>query len=136
MRPVKPWMLLAAWILGALTFAPLPDVDGLSWPSWSWLPSIVSKATQATYVYEKDTTGIPNEVATALNKLNRERKILATPHEHDTKNGNQTIPAQYKIAVPAAEAAGLPALVVQAGDRVLKVVKSPTTEAAVLEAVP
>ncbi len=32
MRPVKPWMLLAAWVLGALTFAPLPDVGGITIP--------------------------------------------------------------------------------------------------------
>ncbi len=136
MRPLRPWMLLAAWVLGALTFAPLPDVGGFTLPSWSWLPSIASKADKATYVYEKDMTAIPNEVQSALNKLNRDRKILASVYEHDTKNGNQTVPEQYKVAVTAADASGLPSLVATAGARVLKVTKDPKTEADVLGGVP
>jgi hypothetical protein len=92
------------------------------------------KPTSATYVYEKDQGGVPSAVMSGINKLNVERKIIANPFERDTKNGNQQIPAQYKIAVEAAKE--LPSLVVQAGDRVLKIVKSPKTEDDVLKGVP
>lgn len=103
------------------------------------IPSIgpSQKATAATYVYEKDDTAIPSQVLLALDKLNRrEPPILATPFEEDTLDGNNQTPAQYQVAVKAARDAGLPSLVVQAGDKVLKVVKAPTTEAQVMEAVP
>jgi hypothetical protein len=91
-----------------------------------------SKATAAVYVYEKSRGGIPPHVGSAIGKLN-ERDILATTHE----DGPGVLPKQYEFAVPAAREAGLPSFVTMAGDRsVVKVVKSPATEQAVLEAVP
>ena len=102
------------------------------------LPDIApsSPVTAVTYVYEKDQTPIPPAVLAGLNRLNRERKIVATPFEKDTKDGDDQVPDQYKIPLAAAIEAGLPALVITAGDKVLAVVKAPTTEAEVLEAVP
>jgi len=94
-----------------------------------------TKATAATYVFEKDSTGIPGAVLAALNTLNR-RGIVATNHEVDTVDGSGEIPDQYKVPVAAAKVAGLPSLVVTAGEKVLTVVKDPKTEEAVLEAVP
>jgi hypothetical protein len=94
-----------------------------------------TKATAATYVYEKDDTAIPVGVSTGLNRLNREKNIRATLFEDDTVDGDGDVPDQYKVALEAAIKAGLPAFVVQAGDTVLTVVKSPTTEAQLLEAV-
>ena len=94
-----------------------------------------AKATAATYVFEKDSTGIPGAVLSAINKLNR-RGITATNHEVDTVDGSGEIPDQYKVPVAAAKVAGLPSLVVTAGEKVLAVVKDPKTEEAVLEAVP
>jgi hypothetical protein len=91
------------------------------------------KADRVTYVYEKGDTAIPSPVESAIDKLNQ-RNILATKHEVDTKNGPGEVPAQYKIAVAAAKE--LPSLVVQAGEKVLKVVKDPKTEEDVLQAVP
>jgi hypothetical protein len=44
------------------------------------------------------------------------------------------VPRQYQVALKAAREAGLPCLVVTAGDVVLRVLKSPTTEDQVLEA--
>jgi len=90
--------------------------------------------TQATYVYEKDDTAVPGAVQFALNRLNRERKIVATLFEDDTTDGMGEVPDQYKVALKAAQDAGLPALVVQAGDKVVRVVKDPKTEAEVMEA--
>jgi hypothetical protein len=76
-------------------------------------------------------------VGGALDKLNRrEPPIMATAFEEDTKDATGETPHQYKPALIAAQAAGLPALVVQAGDKVLKVVKAPKTDTEVLEAVP
>jgi hypothetical protein len=95
----------------------------------------MTPATAATYVYEKDVTAIPSPVAAGLNRLNREKKIVATLFEEDTVDGTGQTPEQYRVPLSAAQSAGLPALVVTAGAAVLKVVKAPTTEAAVLEAV-
>lgn len=99
------------------------------------LPS-VSKADAATYVYEKDDGGVPAAVMSGLNKLNTERKILATVFEQDTTNGDGKTPAQYVVPLEAAKKNGLPSLVATAGARVLKVTKDPRTEEAVIGGVP
>lgn len=91
--------------------------------------------TAAIYVYEKDETAVPSAVRSALNRLNRERKILATEFEDDTIDDTGSTPAQYTIPLAAARKAGLPALVVMAGSEVLSVTLAPTTEEQVLEAV-
>lgn len=100
------------------------------------LPSFIApqRPTAAVYVYEKDSGGVPPAVTKAIGKLNDDG-IMASTHEDDGTNAMDKIPAQYRLAVPAAREAGLPALVVQAGDKVLRTVKDPTTEQAVLEAV-
>lgn len=95
-----------------------------------------TQATSVTYVYEKDDTAVPPPVQAAINRLNRERKIVATLYEDDTPDGTGETPEQYKAPLAAAKAEGLPSLVVMAGDQVLRVVKSPVTEAEVMEAVP
>lgn len=130
MRPITP-ITVCAWVLIAvLAFAP-PS----AFPSIPWLP-VLTKATAATYVYEKDQHAIPAPVLAALDKLNRERKIVATVFEQDTKDGTGETPEQYEVPLAAATNAGLPALVATNGSKVLRVVKNPQTEAAVLEAVP
>ena len=97
---------------------------------------VVVHATSATYVYEKDATAVPSEVMSGLNRLNRERKIVATLFEQDSTDGDAQVPDQYKIPVAKAKEAGLRALVVLAGDSVLAVVKDPKTEKQVVEAAP
>jgi len=83
---------------------------------------VVSPATAATYVYEKDD-GMPNSaVMVGLDRLNREKKIRATLFEDDTVDGDGQVPDQYKVALEAAKAAGLPALVVTNGEKVVNVV--------------
>lgn len=96
----------------------------------------VSDVDRVTYVYEKDDTVVPKPVAFALQKLNEDaaKGIIASEFEKDTLNGNGQIPEQYKIALEAAKGAGLPALVVQAGEKVVKIVKNPSTEEHVAEA--
>lgn len=91
------------------------------------------KPTAATYVYEKDETAVPSPVRSALSTLNK-NGIVATEFEEDTVNGDGETPAQYRVPLAAAKAAGPPALVVTAGDKVLRVVKSPKTAEEVLEA--
>lgn len=94
-----------------------------------------SKPTQITYVYEKDLSAVPRPVSLALQKLNAaDSSVFATEFEEDTVSGNGQTPTQYVIALKAAQQAGLPALVVQAGTTVLRVVKAPTTEKEVLDA--
>lgn len=89
----------------------------------------------ATYIYEKDQHAVPTFVMSALNRLNRERKIFATAMEADTVDGNGDVPDFLKVPLAAAKQKGLPCLVVTAGDKVLAIVK-PKTEAEILKAVP
>ena len=117
------------WLLIALAVFNLAKGGGL--------PSIVGPAaTAATYVYEKDSNAVPAGVLAGLNRLNREKKILATAFEEDTRDGSGEVPEQFKVALTAATSAGLPALVVTGGDAVLNVVKAPTTEGQTVGAVP
>jgi hypothetical protein len=80
-----------------------------------------------TYIYEKDTGGVPGFIGSGLDRLNRlDPPILATPFEDDTVNSaTEAIPLQYQIPLKAAREVGLPALVLQSGDKVIKVVKDP-----------
>lgn len=93
------------------------------------------KPTAVTYVYEKDQHVVPPPVLAALNKLNRDKGIIATVFEQDVKDGTGDVPEQYKLALDAAKKAGLPALVVLNDKGVLRVVKDPKTEDDVLKAV-
>lgn len=93
-------------------------------------------ATAAVYVYEKDDGGVPPFVTVAINKLNRERKVVATLLEDDTTDGDGDVPEQYQAALDAARKAGLPAVVALAGRTVIRVTPRPGSEAAVMEAVP
>lgn len=96
---------------------------------------VAPKATAATFIYEKDLHVVPGPVFAALNKLNREQNIVATVYEEDTKDGTGDVPEQYKSALEEARKAGLPALVVMAGTKVVKIVVNPKTEAEVLDAI-
>jgi len=98
-------------------------------------PPPPSTATAATYIYDKDKTAVPTQVRSAINKINLEKKIVATEFEDSTIDNTGQTPEQYKAALAFARAAGLPALVVTSGNNLLRVVKSPTTEEQVLEAV-
>lgn len=88
---------------------------------------------RCSYVYEKDEGAVPRAVSYSLRKLN-EQGILATELEVDPENGLGQIPTQDQIAVDAAKGTGLPALVVQSGATVTKIVKNPTTVQQVAEA--
>lgn len=94
-----------------------------------------AKVTAVTYVYEKGETPVPSSVLSALNRLNREKQVVATLFEDDTTNGNSKVPKQYTVPWQAAKSAGLPALVVTGGDVVLKVVKDPRTVEQIMESV-
>jgi len=106
---------------------PMPKPDPVVDPS--------VKVTAVTYVYEKDQSAVPRPVQAALNKLHAAGGgVVASLFEDDAVTGLGTVPKQYAVALKAAREAGLPALVVTAGDVVLRVLKAPTTEAEVLEA--
>jgi len=101
------------------------------------IPTIVpptNNVTAVVYVFEKDDTAVPGAVSFALDKINRDG-IEATIFEDDIVDGTGETPEQYKIALAAAREAGMPVLVVLAGDKVVRVVKAPTTEQAVMEAI-
>jgi len=97
-------------------------------------PVTPTKIDRVTYVYEKDETAVPREVGAALTKISQAGTIFATEFERDGKTGLDEIPVQYRIALEAALKAGLPCLVVQSGDTVVRTVKAPRTEAEVMEA--
>jgi len=122
---VRPLAFIAAGVL-LLT---LPRVE------WGRVDTTGS-ATAAVYVYEKDDGGVPPFVTVAINKLNRERKVVATLLEADTTDGTGDVPEQYQAVLDAARKAGLPAVVALAGRTVIRVTPQPASEAAVMEAVP
>jgi hypothetical protein len=92
---------------------------------------------QVVYVYEKDDGPVPRPVAGALMEinLNEALKIEATEFESDTVDPDGDVPEQYQAALAAAKEAGLPALVVLAGDTVVKVIKDPSTMEQVMESI-
>jgi len=100
-------------------------------PSWS-VVTPVATVDRAVLVYEKDTDVIPPAVRAGINALNT-RGIVAVLYE---VNDLEEVKPAYVVPVEAAKKSGLPSLVVLAGDKVVRVVKSPATEADVLEAVP
>ena len=118
-----------AFIAAGLLLLTLPCVE------WGRVDTSGS-ATAAVYVYEKDDGGVPPFVTVAVNRLNRERKVVATLLEDDTTDGTGDVPDQYQAALDAARKAGLPAVVALAGRTVIRVTPRPGSEAAVMEAVP
>ncbi len=118
-----------AFIAAGLLLLTLPRVEGCR-------VDTSGSATAAVYVYEKDDGGVPPFVTVAINKLNRERKVVATLLEADTTDGTGDVPDQYQAALDAARKAGLPVVVALAGRTVIRVTPQPGSEAAVMEAVP
>lgn len=90
--------------------------------------------TAVVYVHEQRQTPVPPAVMSGLNRLNVERKIVATIFDKDSKDGDGKTPEQYVKPLAAANESGLPSLVVMAGDTVRRVVKDPKTEEQVMEA--
>lgn len=132
-RVFTPWHLAVLVLLCCLLL--VAPWRGCELPSVPGLPSFVApKVTAVTYVHDEKAV-IPSGVSAALNELNS-RGIMATAYPDDASDGDDQVPDQYKVTLPAAKAAGIPSLVVQAGERVLGTVKEPTTKAQVLEAVP
>jgi hypothetical protein len=132
---VKPWLLLAAGLFLVFGLPPMPTL-----PVWTHpepvAPVAPAAATAAVYVYEKGETPVPAGVSVGLNQLNRERHVVATLFEQDTTDGGGEVPDQYRPAVDAAKAKGLPSLVVLSGSTVLSIVKAPTTAEEIVRAVP
>ena len=118
-----------AFIAAGLLLLTLPRVEGCR-------VDTSGSATAAVYVYEKDDGAVPPFVTVAVNRLNRERKVVATLLEADTTDGDGDVPEQYRSALDAARKAGLPAVVALAGRTVIRVTPRPGSEAAVMEAVP
>jgi hypothetical protein len=117
-----------AFIAAGLLILTLPRVE--------WGRVAPSAADAAVYVYEKDDGAVPAYVTVAVNRLNRERRVVATLLEADTTDGDGDVPEQYRSALDAARKAGLPAVVALAGRTVIRVTTKPGSEAAVMEAVP
>lgn len=133
---MKPLVLLVA---GLILIGGLPPMPAIPWPAPPTpapAPAPATKATSVAYVYEKDQTAPPVGVTVALNRLNRDRGIMATLVEADAVDGTGQVPAQYRTAIEAARRDGLPALVVLSGSTVIGIVKAPTDPDAIARAVP
>lgn len=129
---MKPW----AFILAGLAIAASPFIDGGITVNFKlWQVVVTDVATSGVYVHEKDSGAVPSGVMAGLNRLNREKGIVATVFEEDTTDGDGDVPEQYREPLRAAREAGLPAFVVMGGGKVLRVVKAPTTADAIVEAV-
>jgi hypothetical protein len=134
---IRALFLVSAGLVLLIGLPPIPTL-----PVWTRpdpvvkVPAVPGPATSATYVYEKDATAVPVGVSVGIDKLNRERKIVATLLERDTTDGDGDIPDQYRPALEAARAKGLPALVVLSGSTVLSIVKDPKTAEEIARAVP
>lgn len=115
-------LALAGWLMFG------GDVGGCSFSN----PLAPTKVDRVTYVHDEKAP-LPSGVMAALDELNL-KGVVATAFPDDTTDGEGQVPDQYRIALPAAKASGIPSLVVQAGDKVVRVVKGPTTKAEVLEA--
>jgi len=115
---MRPFILLAAGLI-LLGGVPLPVIP--------WLSAVVErKPTAVVYVYEKDDTAVPVGVTVGLDRLNRERGVVATLFEDDSTDGDGDVPEQYVAALEAARREGLPAIVVLSGSAVLSTTKAPT----------
>jgi hypothetical protein len=123
--PVLPLHTIT-WLTPAPTPTPAPAPTPVS-------PSTV---TAIVYVYEKDDGPVPAPVASALDRINREKKVPATMFEDDTVDGTGQTPEQYRVPVQAGRASGLPTLVVMSGTTVAKTVKAPKTADDVLRVFP
>jgi len=97
---------------------------------------VTTKVTKATYVYDKDMGPVPKHVAAALAKINvgGSSPFVADEFEIHNTTGTGQVPKQHQLALEAAKQTGLPCFVVERGSTV-SVIKSPTTEDQVLEAV-
>ena len=128
---MKPLLLLAA---GLVLIFGIPDLSGIRWP----VPIVATPElpSSVVYVYEKDQSAIPVGVTVGLNRINRERGIVASLYEADTTDGGGDVPEQYREALAAATASGLPALVVLSGTAVLSVTPAPEDAEAIVRAVP
>lgn len=121
-NPLPQLLLMAAACFFGLGLDKGCNVPGL-------LPA---KVTAVTYVHDEKAV-LPSGVMAALAELNL-KGITATAFPDDATDGDDQVPDQYKITLPAAKAVGIPSLVVQSGDKVLRTVAKPTTKNEVLEA--
>lgn len=127
---------IALLIAGLILLGGVPSLP-VELPSWTWTaPAPPAAATAAVYVYEKDSHAIPTGVTVGINRLNRERKIVATLLEDDTTDGTGEVPEQYRTALDAARKSGLPSLVVLSGSTVLATISAPATADEIVRAVP
>jgi len=119
---LRPLVLIAA---GLFVMFGVPDVSLTFRIPWITVTQ-PAEVTAVVLVYEKDDHAIAPDIRAALNTLNR-RGILATVLEADTTSGSGQVPTQYRLPLEAARKAGLPCLVVMAGETVLRAVTKPTS---------
>lgn len=133
------WHIVAAYVLGVLTFAPLPNLP-VSWPDISW-PWPVSPSTPPLVVvlYEADNGEPPAYAAGAVNEL-RKGGRNARLMDDDPANGMNEVPVEVAPAIePGRKIMGGTdgkgfALVLLDGPKVVNASPLPASKEAILEA--
>ena len=134
----EPWQTRSVVLSTAGVVPPKPvpvPTPSTTKPGDPATPVPNSEITAVVYVYEKDNGEPPSSVRVALDRLNRERKILATTFEDDSTDGDGQVPDQYKAPLAAAKEYRLPVLVLMKQSGPPAVIQAPKTEQEVWEAV-
>ncbi len=80
-----------------------------------------SQITSIDYVYERDATRIPQDIRSWLREVNEKTDIVASEIDDDTVDPSGNL----RTSIKEAKKAGIPALVVMAGEKALKIVLNP-----------
>lgn len=128
-------MQVPLWKVGVLLLASWLIFAG---PKGCTLPAIVSKPSLIIMLYEAEKGPLPPYALGAANEMTA-AGLEVRPADDDELTGNGEVPAWLNPALgPGRAIMGSEqiddALILLAGDRVLKAIKLPATKAAILEA--
>lgn len=131
-RTIYGWLVVLTLIVGGQSLAPLVKWDGKITIGWPSLVAPVVRDALVVIVHD-ESIGLPDYAEHAINQLRAAgRQVRLTGLNPQTGLG--TVPKEIAPALAPGKAAGVPALVLLQGDKVLKVIKLPATTEAILEA--
>ena len=97
-------------------------------------PPVVDTKALVSIVYESSEMPVPRQVHNARFEL-EQKGFEVRVVDADVVTGLGTIPAHMKAAIEAARSHGLPCLVITSGDKVIRKVALPATDAEIVKAV-
>lgn len=131
---VHRWWLVGLTIAFVAMFVgpSISQFDGKIRIGWPSLVAPVVRDALVVIVHD-ESIGLPDYAEHAINQLRAAgRQVRLTGLNPQTGLG--TVPKEIAPALAPGKAAGVPALVLLQGDKVLKVIKLPATTEAILEA--